>query len=742
MARLKITILLILSLTGLTRLTVQAQMPTLSQQKIDSLSAIVVDMPDDTVKAYTLATICSNHTNADSTLKYAQELYSLSLKLGPKWQALAYRYVSWYYNLNSDFESAIKYLYKALKINDSLNLKYEKALNYNALGENILNLGDYNTANKYLHTALDILIEIGNTRLITYTYRDLGVIYINFKLFDQATRYLNEALKIDSANNNMQQIAMDYYYMAETKLSIYNEKNDTATLFLAKDLSIKSNKIFKETQSDYRKTLSDLCCMQVYAHLADIQKQPDIRKQMLDSCMIYYNEAHAEAEQQGMLDGFSFQLELCRTIYLIINKQYKECKKSLSGLEAKVDEDPANYRGYLLDIYRNFTELYERTGDYKKAYEYQEKMMAVERQILDYEFAANSIKLNAKDEFESEMRQRYIEENKLKLTIEEQKKRMKSISIIASITLFLLLLLALDIYRHSRRRQNINMQLYRQRENYRLQRDMLANANQQVTSSIMYAKEIQTAIIPSDKLMNSLFGDHLLIWKPMKIVSGDFYWAAKFGRLKVLAVGDCTGHGVPGAFMSMLGITTLNDIVSTSDLETTTAAEILDNMNFKILNSLRKSEQLSAKFDGMDIALCIIDTENHKMQYAGGFRQLVIIRGGAMIDYSPDQMAVGFNRSTEQKFTNNRIDLQDGDTIYLYTNGLSNQFSNEDRGTRFSDERLNKLLRANSSKPFAEQKLIIEEALTRWTTSNLGEVCPQTDDQVLIGIKITNATKA
>ena len=736
MPRLKITILLILSLAGLTRLTVQAQIPHVSLQKIDSLTAIVADMPDDTVKAYTLAMICSNHSNADSTLKYAQELYSLSFKLGPKWQAMAYRYFSWYYNMNSDFENSMKYLYKALKINDSLNIKYEMAMNYNALGENVLNLGDYSTANKYLHSALDILIELNNTRLITYTYRDLAIIYINYKLFEQAARYLNEAMKIDSANNNLQQIAMDYYYMAETKLSIFNEKNDTAALFTAKDLSIKSNKLFKETNSDFHITLSDLCCMQVYAYLADIQEQLDKRKQLLDSCMIYYNEAYAAAEQQGMLEGFSFQLELCRTIYLFINEQYKECKKVLSDLEAKVEEDPANYKGYLLDIYLNFTELYERTGDYKKAFEYQAKMTTVERQYLDYEFAANSIKLNAKDEFESEMRQRHIEENKLKLSISEQKKRMRTISIIASTTLFLLLMLALDIYRHSRRRQNINMQLYRQRENYRLQRDMLANANQQVTSSIMYAKEIQTAIIPSDKLMNSLFGDHLLIWKPMKIVSGDFYWAAKFGRLKVLAVGDCTGHGVPGAFMSMLGITTLNDIVSTSDLETTTAAEILDNMNFKILNSLRKSEQLSAKFDGMDIALCIIDTENHKMQYAGGFRQLVIIRGGAMIDYSPDQMAVGFNRSTEQKFTNNRIDLQDGDTIYLYTNGLSNQFSNEDRGTRFSDERLNKLLRANSSKPFAEQKLIIEEALTRWTTSNLGEVCPQTDDQVLIGIKI------
>lgn len=743
MPRLKITILLILTLTCLSRSTASAQHTTsLSHQQVDSLTAIVTDMPDDTVKAYTLALICSNHPNADSTLKYAQELYSLSFKTGPKWQALAYRFVSWYYNLNSDFESAIKYLYKALKINDSLNIKYEMAMNYNALGENILNLGDYNTANKYLHKALDILTEIGNERLITYTYRDLGVIYINFKLYEQAARYLSEAMKIDSANNNQRQIALDYYYIAETQLSIYNEKNDTTALFAAKDLAIKSNILFKNTNSDYNEIHSNLCCMQIYAELAGIQEQSSQRRQLLDSCLVYYNIARDLAEQQGMLDGFFFQLELCKSIYQFKSKQYKECKKTLINLEAKAKEDIANYEGYLVDIYKNLTELHEEIGDYKKAYEYQEKMSAIERRYLDYEFAANSIKLNAKDEFESEMRQRQIEENKLKLSIAEQKKRMRSISIIASIALFLLLLLALDIYWHSRRRQSINIQLYRQRENYRLQRDMLANANMQVTSSIMYAKEIQTAIIPTDKLMNSLFGDLLIIWKPMNIVSGDFYWAAQFGRLKVLAVGDCTGHGVPGAFMSMLGITTLNDIVSAVDLETTTAAEILDNMNFKIFNSLRKSEQFSSKFDGMDIALCIIDTENLKMQYAGGFRQLVIMRGGAMFDYSPDQMAVGFNQSTEQKFTNNCIDLQDGDTIYLYTNGLSNQFSNKDRGTRFSDERLNKLLRANSSKPFAEQKLIIEEALTRWTTSNLGEVCPQTDDQVLIGIKITNATKA
>ena len=124
------------------------------------------------------------------------------------------------------------------------------------------------------------------------------------------------------------------------------------------------------------------------------------------------------------------------------------------------------------------------------------------------------------------------------------------------------------------------------------------------------------------------------------------------------------------------------------------------------------------------------------MKFAGAYRQLIVVRGGAMFDYSPDEMAVGFNQSADRKFTNNSIDLQSGDIIYLYTNGIPNQFSNEERGARFSDDRLNKLLRANSNKPFSEQKIIIEEALARWTTSNLGHVCPQNDDQVLIGIKI------
>lgn len=735
MLRIKIDILLILALTLLTRLTAQAQIPTISQQQVDSLTAIVTDMPEDTTKAYALALICTNHPNADSTLKYAQELYSLSLKIGDKWKALAYRYLAWYCNINGDFEGSIGYVYKSLKINDSLGLKHEMALNYNSLGENIMNLGDYNTANEYFHNALELLIEINNTTTISFTYRDIGIIYLNFKIYDEAANYFRQALKIDSTNNGLRRIALDYYYLAHTQLSMYDETDDAELIYSAKDLSNKAHKLFKEANSDFHTVHSALCCMQAYVKLADIEEQP-LRQQMLDSCLIFYNEALDLAEKNALLDGFRFFLNLNYTNYLFINKQYKECYKALTSLEADALNDTANYEGYLLDIYQNLLELCEKTGDYQKAFEYQEKRLKVERRFFDYEFAANSIKLNAKDEFEREMRQRHIEEEKLKMSIDEQKKRTKYILITVSIALFMLLCLALDVYRNSRRRQSTNIQLYRQRENYRLQRDMLANANQQVTSSIMYAKEIQTAILPSCKLMNSLFGDHLLIWKPMNIVSGDFYWAAQFGRFKFLAVADCTGHGVPGAFMSMLGITTLNDIVSSADHETTTAAEILDNMNTKILNSLRKSEQFSSKFDGMDIALCIIDSENNKMQFAGAFRQLIIVRGGAMFDYSPDEMAVGFNQSADRKFTNNSIDLQSGDIIYLYTNGIPNQYSNEDRGTRFSDDRLNKLLRANSSKTFSEQKKIIEEALARWTTSNLGQVCHQTDDQVLIGIRI------
>lgn len=712
-----------------------AQDDKLTAEQVDSIIALLPSMPEDSTKALALAKICSNHPSTDSTLKYTQELYSLSFKTGAKWLGKAYRYLCWYCESTGDFENAIKYGYKSLKINDSLNLKNEMALNYNALGECIVNFGDYSTASDYFHKALALLTEIGNTTTITYTYRNLAIIYINYKLYDEAMTYLNEALKIDSANNNRRQIALNLYYMAFTQINIFEELNDSSAIYEAKRNIDKSNLIFKDLQIDFHIMNADLCQMQTYIDYAGLQK-PIARQRLIDSSLVLYNEALNLADKNGYMSGYIYHFDICKAKYLIATMQYDECEKTLQKIEKTAMDDLANSEGYLPNIYQGFVEIYTATGNYQKAIDYQEKLSYTRKRFYDSEFAANSIITNAKDLFEIDMHNRDIEEQRQKITFEEHKKQMRLVTFAVCLFALLLTGLAINIFRNSRRRQNTNKALMRKRENYRLQRSMLANANYEATSSIVYAKGIQTAIVPTAEMMNATFGDTLIIWNPLDIISGDFYWAKQIGRFKMIAVADCTGHGIPGAFMSMLGMTSLNDIVAAADLDNTTAADILDKLRTKINVALRQNEDGGMDLDGMDIALCIIDTEAMKMQYAGAYRPLIIIRGGGMLEYFPDKMHIGFEPRKPESYTNHRIDIQTDDTIYLFTDGFGNQFSNEERGMKFTPDRLKKLLRTNSGKTFAEQKTIIEDALMKWRTSGLGHVCPQTDDQLLIGIRI------
>ena len=720
---------------GALPLRLHAQSDKLTPEQVDSIIYLLPTMPEDSTKALALAQICSNHPNTDSTLKYTQELYSLSFKAGVKWLGMAYRYLCWYCQATGDFESAIKYGYKSLKINDSLNLKFEMALNHNALGECTIELGDYNSASEHFHKALTLLLGLNNTTLITYTYRNLGIIYISYKLFEEAANYFNEALKIDIANNNIRQEALDYYYMAFTQLSAHEEFKDSASISDAKRLIERASKIFRELDIDFHIMNSDLCQMQTYIDYAELQR-PTIRQQLIDSSLVLFNEALNLADKNGYTSSYIYLFELCKGKYQLATKEYAECEKTLREIEKMALSDSANSGTALIDIYRLAVELFTETGNYQKAVNYMEKLAYTEKRFYDSEFAASSIELSVKDQFDIEMHNLDLATQRQKIKFETHKKQRQLV--IAMVCLFALMLmgLAINIFRNNRRHHNTNIALMRKRENYRLQRSMLANANYEARSSIMYAKEIQQAIVPSASLMNETFGDTLIIWNPLDIISGDFYWAKQIGRYKMLAVADCTGHGIPGAFMSMLGMTSLNDIVVAADMVTITAAAVLDELRTKITVALRQTEENGLTLDGMDIALCIIDTETLQMQYAGAYRPLIIIRGGGMFEYFPDKIHIGYEPRKPEAYTNHRIDLQQGDTIYLFTDGFGNQFSNEERGMKFSAERLKKLLRNNCDKPFAEQKTIIEEAMMKWRTSGLGQVCSQTDDQLLIGRRV------
>jgi len=186
----------------------------------------------------------------------------------------------------------------------------------------------------------------------------------------------------------------------------------------------------------------------------------------------------------------------------------------------------------------------------------------------------------------------------------------------------------------------------------------------------MYAKRIQAALIPSLELFSDRL-EHFVLYKPLAIVSGDFYWVSSKDNMHVIIAADCTGHGVPGAFMSMLGVTLLNEIVNEKNI--LMPDQILNRMRDEVIKSLKQVADEESVKDGMDAAVCTIDFSNNTLWYAGANNPLYLIRGNELLHYRADKMPVAIHYKM-QPFTLNRIDLQKGDAFYIFSDGYADQF--------------------------------------------------------------------
>ncbi len=283
---------------------------------------------------------------------------------------------------------------------------------------------------------------------------------------------------------------------------------------------------------------------------------------------------------------------------------------------------------------------------------------------------------------------------------------------------------------------NKNHELEEQNHEIMSQRDLLSNQNEriskqnkQIKDSIQYASRIQSAILPSTSILNEYNIDHFLIFKPKDIVSGDFYWFKQMGNHLLIAVADCTGHGVPGAFMSMLGNAFLNEIVAHNDI--TRASEVLDRLRELIISSLKQSGEDAVTRDGMDIAFCAINLETLSIQFAGAHNSLFIIRNNELIELNADRYPVGLHHKWLTPFTNHEFQLQQGDKLYLFTDGIFDQFGGES-GCKFMYKNFKILLRETSQHPMPVQKDLIEAKLHEWMNSKFEQI----DDITMLGIQI------
>lgn len=727
----KILILILLTALCTTRATAQ------DMHEIDSLVQVADTMPNDTNKLAVLNLICRMHSNADSVYKYAVEMLNLAkAKHLKKWEAQAYHMQAWYlYNVN-ELEKALEYNYKSLRINDSLGLRFETAMSYTAAGECLNELGDRQAANKYFNIALDILAEIENTSASAPILRDLGVMCITSKLYDNARKYMYDALKINVQEGNTREVLIDHLYLGFIDCAEYETTKNALTILDARRHSDAAYNLALKLDNDYYLCHTEQVQMEVYLNYATVLNEP-LRTVMLDSSLRFYNDAVELAKRLGYYEGYYYGLELWKAKYLLTTKSVKKSLELLRTIEKKAESDSATIA--FIDIYGLYTQCYAALGNYQKALEYKRKQMLRENIDNNRDFTVNSMRVNAKEEFERSLRQHQLDEEREAIIYNLHKLHMRIVSFIIFGFLLIISVFAIIVFRNWKREHHTNIVLMQQNKKFVEQRDKLADINYQMTSSLMYARGIQTAIMSSPESLNKIFGNSLIIWNPMEIVSGDFYWAAQIGRHKIIAAADCTGHGVQGAFMSILGMIALNDITSDDSftIGDNAAAELLNLLRAKMIETLHQQDKdwTNSKPEGMHIALCILDTETRKMQYAGAYRPLIIARRKGLILYQPDKMIIGYQPGKNDSFTNNTIKLSEDDTIYMYTNGISEQLNNDKKGVKFTSIRLNNLLEANYTKPFAEQRQIIEDTVKKWRTES-GNISEQTDDQLLIGFRI------
>ena len=271
-------------------------------------------------------------------------------------------------------------------------------------------------------------------------------------------------------------------------------------------------------------------------------------------------------------------------------------------------------------------------------------------------------------------------------------------------------------------------EIRRQKEEVEIQKEKVTALYIDLQSSIDYAQRLQETILPNDASIKRMFPDSFVFFRPKATVSGDFYWFKELGGKKVFAAADCTGHGVPGAFMSLVGHNVLNTVTKVF----TKPSQILNNANRLAVDVLRPIDGETYMRDGMDIALCTIDQRAMTLEFSGAHNPVYIIRNGELITVESDPFSIGSYINNEREFTNHNVNLKEGDCLYIFSDGYADQFGGP-KGKKFMRKRFRELLMEISHLPMPEQKWRLMDTLDRWQGNQ-----EQVDDILVIGIRIEN----
>ena len=528
---------------------------------------------------------------------------------------------------------------------------------------------DYDNAKKKYEQALDIYKQIDNKDGIATVNLNLGVLEYDNHRYNEALKYYKEALKQATSAVNEPMLALSNYNIGDVYIKLEDYQK-------AHEYILKSLKLY-EKLGDKRGIASCYNALgEYYYHF-----------NMLDSARNVLEQALSYGKKIGDL------------------KIIEEASKELSS-------------------------VYAASGDYQKAFENHLLYKQMYDSIFNKENERKLTQLSLQYEFEREKRESQL---KFEAKLRQQRILLYSAALVAFF-LLLFLFVAIKLYRT---KKQANEEL--EQKNIEITKQ-----KQEIEDSIRYAKRIQTAVMPPTDILSVFFKDYFLLYKPKQIVSGDFFWAAKRENKLVIAVADCTGHGVPGAFMSMLGITFLREIVL--QIDEIKSDKILSQLREQVINALNQTSDKNVN-DGMDISLLVVDIETANAQYSGAYNPLYVIRdsnapalsdqarvfvneeapGRVLYELKGTRLPIG-NYFKTRDFKVYNFAILDGDVIYMFSDGYSDQFN--DNNVKFTPKRFKKLLLEISHLSMEEQKQEIDKMHIKWRGEH-----DQIDDIIVLGLK-------
>jgi serine phosphatase RsbU (regulator of sigma subunit) len=410
--------------------------------------------------------------------------------------------------------------------------------------------------------------------------------------------------------------------------------------------------------------------------------------------------------------------------------KYRKQKEEIEQANKLIDEQKQQMKEQQREISRQKTELNQLIAENEiQQKNLEEKIATLKQQETEINTQKNEIKkrkeeMQKQEEILAGQKKSIVEQEE---KIESQKSILsEQLSLIQTQKLILFLIAALllvivgfglVLYRNYKEKKQINKQLEKQ--------------NIAITDSITYAKRIQQATLVSNEYLDKVFSEYFVLLKPRDIVSGDFYWAYETpDKLKtIFAVVDCTGHGVPGAFMSMIGNSLLNEVVSENKI--TEADKILDHLKQRIIQALKQTGAEDETKDSMDLSLCVWNKNTHVLDFSGAYNPIYLVRNGELTEYKANRQTVGFQLGKNEPFIKHSIKIENNDSVYLFSDGYADQKGGE-KGRKFYYSSLKEIIKKAAGKEMAEQRTIIKDAFYQWK----GDFA-QLDDVCIMGVRFT-----